>query len=177
MARGLWMGAKITCLNKGNRICASSAAGLSRRQLNTSTHGRSSSSPKRIAQSAAQRPRAGGIVRHVENPIHPVAEKRSRRPGQRRWRTPASMAAGVTGKPCRCCNSTAAAMASAVLRCWCMPISGEASSIVAPEPPSRTRRHPARPRRHVGRRAHRAHVRAQRPPRPGPGWPRDAGAE
>ena len=71
-------------------------------------------------QPGAQSPGAGRIVRHVQNPLHAVSAFRCApaAPGQRVCANPFAMDAGVMGKPCADASSTAAAMASATLRCW-----------------------------------------------------------
>src|SRR6516225_4181514 len=60
VARGLWMGAKMTLSNNGKRIWANSTTGLSRRQLKTKARERVSFSVKRSRRPArnAQAPAA-----------------------------------------------------------------------------------------------------------------------
>ena len=98
-ARAVWMGARITWSKSGKRICAISATGLSRRQLKMSVRGLRSP-PSSAAQSGAQRPGAGGIMRHVQNPLHAVSLRCAPAgPASASAGFPSAMAAGVMGKP------------------------------------------------------------------------------
>ena len=135
-----------------------------------------------IAKACCAAPRAAPRLRpdyapHRESTPRRRCSCRSSRPGQRVCADSFGNRRRRHGNPCRSASSTAAAIASARLRCWCAPLSGESTSICAPRRFDRVCVASASPsRRHIrAPRLPRARP-APSPLRPAPGWPQDAAA-
>ncbi len=94
------MGARITSSNRGNRISAISAKGLSRKQLKTSAWGFCSLRDMRRAERSAHTP--AGIVRYVQNPVDGRARNSLQPSGPARLTNPLGDRGRRNGKPVIC---------------------------------------------------------------------------
>ena len=172
-ARAVWMGATITCSKIGNRICAISASGLSRRQLKMRVvrpvH------LQNAAQTRPQRPCARRVMRHVQNPVHAAA----RHAFQPSWPTRVANSlfdrgrrygkpvhAGKLDRGGNCQRHVALLVRAGQRRIHLDRRAKRLNGIGTPRTGGRN----------VGNRAHPAHAQSPPPPRPEPGLPPDAAA-